>query len=80
MVGDEQRPGHHGAKIGLQVDPERVEQGSRPALLEQQAAPVTAPRENEQCDNPAAREQQDEAEYAVGAGRQAGFVQSACPR
>jgi len=67
-------------QVGLNLDTERIEQGGRPALLEQQPATVAAERKNAQRKERPAGDQQGDAKNPEGADGQIGFGQLSCPR
>jgi len=80
VVGDQQCAGNYMGQIGLDPDPERIEQSRRPAGLEAQTRCVAAQRKNAQRHQRPTGDQQRQAKQAEGADRKIGFVQSACPR
>jgi hypothetical protein len=67
-------------QVGLDLDTERIEQGRRPALLEQQPATVAAERENRQRNERPGQHQQNDAENPEGANESVGLAQVSCPR
>ncbi len=80
VIGDDQRTGNRVGQIGLDLDPEGIEQRAGPTRLQAQPGSCTADRKNQQGDDDAAENQQNQAENPEGAKRRIGFVQSACPK
>ncbi len=80
VIRDDQRTGNRVGQIGLDLDPEGIEQRAGPTRLQAQLGSCTADRKNQQSDDDAADDQQDQAENPEGAKRKIGFVQSACPK
>jgi len=80
VVGNQQGAGQGMREISFEFDPQCIEQGSRPRLLEQQAPPIAAQAEQGQRNDGPANNQQGQSQVTVGANEGSGLLQASCPR